>query len=99
VPPSFAKTLYNRLGERTTSDPLSKLFHYELATATRREMLNILKANMNVTKPLPPPPVQPHQPQVLPLQDIIRRCLKLLDNQKIVGYQLASSQQRGCDVF
>jgi hypothetical protein len=42
VPPSHAKTLFDRLGVKPTADELSKQFHYRLATATRQELLAIL---------------------------------------------------------
>ncbi len=44
VPPEFANKFREQLGENSTQDELSQLFHGELATATRKEMLAILTA-------------------------------------------------------
>ena len=51
VPPSHAKTLFDRLGLKPTKDELSKEFHYRLATATREELLGILA---KIPPPAPP---------------------------------------------
>jgi hypothetical protein len=55
VPPSYAKTLADRLGPKPTGDDLSKEFHYRLATATRQELLGIL-AKIPAPAAAPPPP-------------------------------------------
>jgi hypothetical protein len=51
VPPSHAKTLFDRLGVKPTKDELSKEFHYRLSTATRQELLGILA---KIPSPAPP---------------------------------------------
>ena len=66
IPRSHTKRLYNQLGPGRQNDEFSKLFHYRLVTAERRELLEILKRNFPVAAP-PPPPVAPptSQPKVL----------------------------------
>jgi hypothetical protein len=59
VPGSHAKVLFDRLGVKATSDGLSKTFHYKLATATRRELLEILT---KIPPPPPPPPAPAPKP-------------------------------------
>ena len=59
VPPSHAKTLFDRLGVKPTKDELSKEFHYRLATATRQELLGILA---KIPPPAPPPPAPAPKP-------------------------------------
>jgi len=63
VPASRAKTLYDQL--QKPSDPFGRLFRYRLATATRNEMLGILR-NKIATAPAPSPSSQssPRQPDV-----------------------------------
>ena len=59
VPPSHAKTLFDRLSATPANDDLSKEFHYRLASATRQELLNILAripAPAKATPPAAPPP-------------------------------------------
>ena len=56
VPPAYAKTLFDRLGAKATSDELSKQFHYRLATATRQELLGILAAIPAPAAPAAPAP-------------------------------------------
>jgi hypothetical protein len=56
VPPSYAKTLADRLGPKATGDDLSKEFHYRLATPTREELLGILAKIPAPVAPPPPPP-------------------------------------------
>lgn len=43
VPPEFAPEFLNELGDSNNGGEFSELFHHELATATRREMLDILR--------------------------------------------------------
>lgn len=61
VPPSFAKTLYERL---QSENPLGRLFRYRLATPMRKQLLDILlsapsanpqKPQVGPQPPLPPP--------------------------------------------
>lgn len=40
----FAQQLFQQLGEKPTTDPLSKEFHYRLANPTIKELLGILKS-------------------------------------------------------
>jgi hypothetical protein len=54
VPLSYAKTLYDRLKVRRKDDELSRLFHYRLATPTRREMLRILRQKPKMARPKGP---------------------------------------------
>lgn len=63
VPPSFAKTLYERLH---SEDPLGRLFRYRLATPTRKQLLGILLSAPSVGPQKPqvsPGPIQPGPPQ------------------------------------
>jgi hypothetical protein len=55
VPPGRARELYDRLGTRETSDELSRAFHGRLATATRSELLGILRERA-AASPAPPTP-------------------------------------------
>jgi hypothetical protein len=65
VPPSHAKTLFDRLGVKPTKDDLSKEFHYRLATATREELLGILaKIPPPAAAPPPAPAPKPAPPLV-----------------------------------
>jgi V8-like Glu-specific endopeptidase len=61
VPKTFTKILYERLGVRAGADELSKQFHRTLATATRMELLDILKRNFP-PPPAPPAPATPPPP-------------------------------------
>ncbi len=68
IPPSFAKTLYDRL---QSEDPLGRLFRYRLATSTRKQLLGILLSAPSVAPPKPqvgpagpqPAPIKPQTPQ------------------------------------
>ena len=46
VPHSFAQDLFGRLMDG--NDPLARLFRYKIATATRNEMLSILRKKLEV---------------------------------------------------
>ncbi len=46
VPSSFAQDLFGRLMDG--NDPLARLFRYKIATATRNEMLSILRKKLEV---------------------------------------------------
>jgi len=46
VPNSFAQDLFGRLMDG--NDPLARLFRYKIATATRNEMLSILRKKLEV---------------------------------------------------
>jgi hypothetical protein len=59
VPADRTRDLYTRLGESATRDELSRLFHGRLATATRQELLKILRDRFPAAvspAPAPPPP-------------------------------------------
>ena len=64
VPPSHAKTLFDWLGPKPTTDELSKEFHYRLATATREELLGILA---KIPPPAAAPPAAPAPKPAPPL--------------------------------
>lgn len=51
VPTSYSRTLYDRLQGK--ADSLGQLFRYKLATATRNEMLSILRIKLNGSGPSP----------------------------------------------
>jgi hypothetical protein len=55
VPRGRARELHDRLGTRATSDDLSRAFHGRLATATRVELLGILRERA-AASPVPPTP-------------------------------------------
>lgn len=59
VPQSRARELHDRLGPRATGDELSRLFHGRLATATRQELLGILRGRFPSAQPPPPPSSTP----------------------------------------
>jgi hypothetical protein len=46
VPNSYAQELFGRL--ISANDPLARLFRYKIATATRNEMLSILRSKLEV---------------------------------------------------
>ncbi len=61
VPPPFARTLHDQL---RSQDPLGRLFHYRLATATRNQLLGIL---LKIPSPAAPAQQAPVPPQPTPV--------------------------------
>ena len=59
IPSMYRRRFHEQLGEAMKNDPLSRLFHGRLATATRKELLEILRRNFPAIRvlkhrPLPP---------------------------------------------
>lgn len=65
VPPQFAHTLRERLGDEPTGDALSQQFHHTLHEATIAELLGILDA-IPAPTPAPTPVATPTPPLVWP---------------------------------
>ena len=59
TPVSRRRELLSRLGDRPTGDDLSRLFHGRLHTATRRELLDILRRSLPAAQPPPRPAPAP----------------------------------------
>jgi hypothetical protein len=81
VPPGRARELHERLGTRATSDELSRAFHGRLATATRVELLGILRerAAASPTPPKPPPWLDTAAPLPADAEKRFRAALKALE--------------------
>jgi hypothetical protein len=65
VPDDRAEELRGQLGDRATSDPLSKQFHGRLSTPTRRQMLGILDAKIAASSSSAEPEPEPEPTPVV----------------------------------
>jgi hypothetical protein len=81
VPPGRARELHDRLGTQSTSDELSRAFHGRLATATRTELLKILRerAAAGPQPPKPPAWVDTAAPLPADAEQRFRAALRALE--------------------